>query len=32
VQVAMLEIELMESEEEKETLEGSKLSLTLQNI
>jgi len=30
--VAMLEIELMEGEEEKETLEGSKLSLTLQNI
>jgi hypothetical protein len=32
VQVAMLEIELMESEEEKETLEGSKLNLSLQNI
>jgi hypothetical protein len=30
--VAMLEIELMEGEEEKETLEGSKLSLILHNI
>lgn len=32
VQVAMLEIELMDGEEEKETLEGSKLNLSLQNI
>jgi hypothetical protein len=32
VQVAMLEIELMDGEEEKETLESSKLNLSLQNI
>jgi hypothetical protein len=32
VQVAMLEVELMEGEEEKETIEGSKLNLSLQSI